>query len=138
MIVSLDTLTASTVWPEPESRATRSEAFGERFPDLGVSPADVACDDDAVLVQNGNRRVPVEPEGAGELDVRVGERRPRPAVLGQERLRRVPVVGDVQAEESVLGMALDEVRVGDRLAVANGSPGGPDVHVHRLPAHVRQ
>jgi hypothetical protein len=98
----------------------------------------VARDDDAVFVQNGDRRVPVEPEGAGELDVRVGERRPCPAVLGQERLRLVPVVGDVQADELILGMALGELRVGDRLAVADGSPRGPHVQIDRPPAEVRQ
>jgi hypothetical protein len=84
-------------------------------------------DDDPVLVEDCDRRVSVEREGAGELDVRVGERGPRPPILPDERIRRVPVVGDVQADEFVLGVTFDEARVGDRLAVTDGSPRGPDV-----------
>jgi len=96
----------------------------------------VARNDDAVLVDHGDGRVPVQPERAGQLGVRVGERGPRPAVLAQERFRLVPVVRDVQPDELVLGMALREPRVGDRLAVTDGSPGRPDVDEDGLPAKI--
>jgi len=95
-------------------------------------------DDDPVLVQDRDRRMSVERERAGELDVRVGERGPRPTVLAEELVRLVPVVGDVYADELVLGVSLREARVGDRLAVTDGSPGGPDVHEDGRPAVVRE
>jgi hypothetical protein len=112
------------------------EPLRQRFPRRGVTAADVTGDDDPVLVEDGDGRVPVEREGAGELDVRVGERGPRPSVLADERIRSVPVVGDVQADELVLRMTLDEARVGDRLAVTDRSPGGPDVDEDRCAAKV--
>lgn len=96
----------------------------------------MARDDDPVLVEDGDGRVSVEREGAGEHDVRVGQRGPGPPILPDELLRRVPVVGDVQSDELVLGVAPDEVCVGDRLAVTDGSPGGPDVDEDRCPAEV--
>jgi hypothetical protein len=93
-------------------------------------------DDDPVLVQDGDRWVSEERKGAGELDVRVREGRPRPSILAEELVRLTPVVGDVQADELVLGVILDEARVGDRLAVTDGSPRGPDVDEDRCPAKV--
>jgi hypothetical protein len=93
-------------------------------------------DDDPVLVQDGNGRVPVERERSGELDIRVGERGPCPAVLPDEVVRLVDVVGDVQADELILRVILDEARVGDRLAIADGSPRGPDVDEDRGSAEV--
>jgi hypothetical protein len=108
------------------------ELLSERLPGRFVPTADVARDDDAVLVENGDRGVAEEPERPGELDVRIRERRPGPAVLVQESSGRVRVVRDVQADVLVLGMGLDEACVGDRLAVADGSPGRPDVDEHGL------
>jgi hypothetical protein len=96
----------------------------------------VTRDDDAVLVEYGDGWMSVEREGTGELDVRVGEGGPRPPVLAEELVRLVPVVGDVQSDELVLGVTLDEARVGDRLAVTDGSPRGPDVDEDRRPAEL--
>jgi hypothetical protein len=93
-------------------------------------------DDDSVLVQDSDCRVSEEREGAGELDVGVRERGPGPPVFAKELLRLAPVVGDVQADELVLGMSPDEARVGDRLAVTDWSPRGPDVDENRCPAEV--
>jgi hypothetical protein len=103
---------------------------------LGLAAPDVAGDDDAALVEDGDGGVSVEPEGAGEFGARISERGPRPAVLVQESLGVVSVVGDIQADELVLRVALRKARVGDRLAVADGSPGGPDVDEDRLPAEL--
>jgi hypothetical protein len=114
----------------------RLEARCERLPGWSVATPDVAGDDSAAFVEDGDGGVSVESERAGELRARVGERRPRPAVLAQESLGVVWVVGDVQADELVLRVALREARVGDRLAVADGSPGGPDVDEGRLSAEV--
>jgi hypothetical protein len=108
------------------------ELLSERLPGRFAAAADVARDDDAVLVEDGDRGVAEEPQRPGELDVRIRERRPGPAVLVQELLGRVRVVRDVQADVPVLGMSLDEPCVGDRLAVADGSPGCPDVDEHGL------
>jgi hypothetical protein len=96
----------------------------------------VAGDHGAVLVDDSDGWVSVESEGAGELDVRVGERGPRPPVLPDERVRCARVVGDVQADVLVLRMAFDEARVGDRLAVADRSPGGPHVDEDRCPTEL--
>lgn len=96
----------------------------------------MARDDDAVLVEDSDGRVPVESEGAGQFGVRVRERGPRPPVLAQELPRLVPIVGDVQADKLILRMALDEACVGDRLAVADGSPGRPDVDEDRPPTEL--
>jgi hypothetical protein len=82
----------------------------------------VTRDDHAVLVEDGHGGMTEELERPGELCVGVGERRPRPAVLLDEGLRVAGAVGDVQADVLVVRMALDELRVGDRLAVADGSP----------------
>jgi hypothetical protein len=117
-------------------RALLLDAVRERGPRLGVAAADVARDDLAVLVEDGDGRVAVELERAGEGDVGVGERRPRPAVLLEERPRRAGVVADVDADELVLRVAVGELGVGDRLAVADRSPRGPDVHVDDRAAKV--
>jgi hypothetical protein len=138
MIVSLETFTANGVWLEPGSRAMASEALGEGFPDLRVPAADVARDDAAALIEDGDRRVAVEAERTDELETRVGERRPRPPVLADERPRLTLVVGDVQADELVLRVGVDEPGVGDRLAIADGSPGSPDVDEGGLAAEVRE
>ncbi|MGH3047996.1 MAG: hypothetical protein ACRDNC_13515, partial [Gaiellaceae bacterium] len=118
------------------AEAIHLELVCERLPDCGVTAADVAGDYGAALVEDGDGGVSVESEGAGELGARVGKRGPRPAVLVQESLGVVSVVGDIQADEPVLRVALRKARVGDRLAVADGSPGGPDVDEDRLPAEV--
>jgi hypothetical protein len=115
-----------------------SEALGEGFPDLRVPAADVARDDAAALIEDGDRRVAVEAERTDELETRVGERRPRPPVLADERPRLTLVVGDVQADELVLRVGVDEPGVGDRLAIADGSPGSPDVDEGGLAAQVRE
>jgi hypothetical protein len=138
MIVSLETFTANGGWLEPGSRAIESEVRGERFPGLRVPAADVARDDAAALIEDGDRWVAVEAERTDELEIRVGERRPRPPVLADERLRLALVVGDVQADELVLRMGVDEPGVGDRLAIADGSPGGPDVDEGGLAAEGRE
>jgi hypothetical protein len=80
--------------------------------------------------------MPEETELAGELRVGVDKGGPRPAVPGDEGLGLVEIVGDVEADELVLRVILDEARVGDRLAVADRSPRGPDVDVDGLPAQV--
>jgi hypothetical protein len=49
--------------------STRSELLGERLPHARVAAADVTRDDDAVLVEDCDGRVPEEREGAGELGV---------------------------------------------------------------------
>jgi hypothetical protein len=138
MIVSLETFTANRVWLEPGSRPIESEVRGEGFPGFRVPAADVARDDAAALIEDGDRWVAVEAERTDELEIRVGERRPRPPVLADERPRLALVVGDVQADELVLRMGVDEPGVGDRLAIADGSPGGPDVDEGVLAAEVRQ
>jgi hypothetical protein len=138
MIVSLETFTANGVWLEPGSRAIESEVLGERFPGLRVPAACVARDDAAAFVEDRDRWVAVEAERTGELEIRIGERRPRPPVLADERLRFTLVVGDVQADELVLRMGVDEPGVGDRLAIADGSPGGPDVDEGGLAAEGRE
>jgi hypothetical protein len=48
------------------------------------------------------------------------------------------VVGDVHADELVLRMGFDEPGVGDRLAIADGSPGSPDVDEGGLATKVRE
>jgi hypothetical protein len=96
----------------------------------------MARDDDAVLVDDRNRRMAEEPQRAGELGVRIRERRPAPLVLVEELARGSGVVGDVEADELELRVTLDEPCVGDRLAIADRSPGGPHVHEHGLPAEV--
>jgi hypothetical protein len=88
----------------------------------------VASDDDAVLVEQCDGRLPEEPQLAGELSIRIEERGPSPSVLSYEALGRVALVVDVEADVLVLRMAFDEPCVGDRLAVADGSPRRPDVH----------
>jgi hypothetical protein len=88
----------------------------------------VASDDDAVLVEQCDGRVPEEPQLAGELSIRIEERGPSPPVLPYEALGRFALVVDVEADVLVLRMAFDESCVGDRLAVADGSPRRPDVH----------
>jgi hypothetical protein len=112
------------------------ELLREGLPGCLVTAADMARDDDAVLVDDRDRRVAEEPERAGELGVRIRERRPAPAVLVEE-LARVPgVVGNVEADELELRVTLDEPCVGDRLAIADRSPGRPHVHEDGLPAEV--
>jgi hypothetical protein len=138
MIVSLETFTANRVWLEPGSRAFESEVCGEGFPGFRVPAADVARDDAAAFVEDRDRRVAVEAERTNELEIRVGERRPRPTVLADERPRLALVVGDVQADELVLRMGVDEPGVGDRLAIADGSPRSPDVDEGGLAAEVRE
>jgi cell wall-associated NlpC family hydrolase len=54
-----------------------------------------------------------------------------------ERPGFVRRVGDVDAEVFELGVLGDELCVGDRLALARASPGGPDVHHHRTAAELR-
>lgn len=112
--------------------------LGECFPCLRIAAADQARHDDAALVQDSDRGVAIESERTGKVEIRVGERRPRPPVLANERLRLAPIVGDVQADELVLRMGVDEPGVGDRLAIADGSPGSPDVHEGGLAAEVRE
>lgn len=71
--------------------------------------------------------------------LRVMDRRPVPAVLTNEL---APVlsgeVADVQTEEGQLRVLLLEACVGDRLAIARASPGGPGVDEHRPSAEVRE
>jgi hypothetical protein len=86
--------------------------------------------DDTVFVDHGDRRMAEQPQRAGELGVRIRERRPAPAVLLEKVACVSRVVGDVEADELELRVTLDELCVGDRLAVADGSPRGPDVHEH--------
>jgi hypothetical protein len=129
---------------EPKRRAKCQLCLGrlclevccERLPGWSVAAPDVAGDDDAALVEDRDGGVSVESEGAGEFGARIGERGPRPAVLVQESLGVVSVVGDIQADELILRVALRKARIGDRLAVADGSPGGPDVDEDRLPAEL--
>jgi hypothetical protein len=96
----------------------------------------MARDDDAVLVEHGDCRMSEEAERAGQLGIRIRERRPAPAVLLEEVARGSRVVGDVDADELEIRVTVGEPCVGDRLAVADGSPGSPHVHEHRLPAEV--
>jgi hypothetical protein len=112
------------------------ELLRERGPGLRVAAADVARDHDAVLVEDGDRGMPEQSERPGELCVRVDERGPSPPVLAQESLCPVRVVQDVQANVLVLRVTLDEPCVGDRLAIADRSPGRPDVDEDRLPVQV--
>jgi hypothetical protein len=112
------------------------ELLRERGPGLRVAAADVARDHDAVLVEDGDRGMPEQSERPGKLSVRVDERGPSPPVLAQESLCPVRVVQDVQANVLVLRVTLDEPCVGDRLAIADRSPGRPDVDEDRLPVQV--
>jgi hypothetical protein len=112
------------------------ELLRERVPGLRVAAADVAPDDDTVLVEDGDRGMPEQSERPGELSVRVDERGPSPPVLAQESLCPARVVQDVQANVLVLRVTLDEPCVGDRLAIADRSPGRPDVDEDRLPTQV--
>jgi hypothetical protein len=111
---------------------------GEPLPGRGIAAADVARDDGALLVDQRHRGMPEELERPRELGVRIGERRPRPAVLAQKLLGLASIVGDVEADELVRGVTLNEPRVGDRLAVADGSPGGPDIDEDRRPTEVAE
>jgi hypothetical protein len=105
----------------------RSELVREGLPGLRVAAAYVTSDDDAVLVEQRDGRLAEEPQLAGELSMGVEDRGPSPPVLSYEALGWLTLVVDVEADVLVLRMALDESCVGDRLAVANGSPGRPDV-----------
>jgi hypothetical protein len=98
----------------------------------------VTGDDAAAFVEDRDSRVAVEAESTGKLEIWIGERGPRPPVLANERLRLALVVGDVQADELVLRMSVDEPGVGDRLAIADGSPGSPDVDEDGLAAEGRE
>jgi hypothetical protein len=53
----------------------------ERLPGWSVAAPDVAGQDGTAFVEDGDGRVSVKSERTGELGARVGERRPRPAVL---------------------------------------------------------
>jgi hypothetical protein len=112
------------------------ELLREGLPRSVAAAADMARDDDAVLVDDRNRRMAEEPERACELSVRIRERRPAPAVLVEELAGGARVVGDVEADELELRVTLDEPCVGDRLAIADRSPGRPHVHEDGLPAEV--
>jgi hypothetical protein len=103
MIVSLETFTAKRSLAGAELESNRLRVRAERCPCLRVVAADVTGDDGAAFVEDRYRRVAVEAEHAGELEIWIGERGPRPAVSANERLRLALVVADVRADVLVLG-----------------------------------
>jgi hypothetical protein len=88
------------------------------FPAVHESP--IGIDEDEVRLVRGA-------ESLRARAIRILELSPRPAVSLHERLGLVGRVRDVQAEVRDLGVALDELCVGDRLALAGASPRRPDV-----------
>jgi hypothetical protein len=81
-------------------------------------------DDDDRLVEASERALE---HTAGILDLW-----PRPPVLAQESARLLGRVGDVQPDVLEVRVALDDLCVGDRLAIAHRSPRGSDVHEDEL------
>jgi hypothetical protein len=118
------------------SRRISAAALEERLP-VGLRAAALEAGDQLSLrVEEEDFGLVVGAERAGERALRVVDLGPRPALLGQEALRLVGRVCDVDAEEPDLRMGLDEPGVGDRLALAGRSPGRPDVDEDRLPSEV--
>ena len=64
------------------------------------------------------------------LALGIGDGRPAPAVLLDERATLLLRVSDVEPEKRELGMVLLERCEGDRPALAGASPGRPDVDEH--------
>jgi hypothetical protein len=78
--------------------------------------------DPPLRVDDDEVRLVVGSELARSLPQRIVDRRPRPPVLLDERAALVRSVGDVESDVLDLGMALLELCVGDRLALARASP----------------
>jgi hypothetical protein len=98
----------------------------------------VARDHVPLRIEHGDGGLARDAEAAGQLAVRVVDLRPAPAVLLEVGVSVARLVGDVEPDEAQLGMGLDELRVGDRLAVADRSPRGPDVCDNRRAPKLRE
>ncbi len=101
---------------------------GERLPDLAVPAALVAGDNSALRVDHEDVGLVRRPEPPRAVAIRVGDRRPAPAIPLDERAPFFWGVCDVETEKRQLRMTLLELGVGDRLALARASPRRPDVH----------
>lgn len=126
---------ASSSRPIFARSAGRGSAGGElgqhAFPRGLVAAAVEGGHDRALFVEERDERLVGRAESPGELTIWILELRPVPALLLQERGSGLRRVGDVQADEGVLRVGVNEVCVGDRLALAGASPGRPDVDEER-------